>query len=99
MPLVAAGDHPERRRSDSSWAHLCGAPIPACSGTTAGRYRPGRGGDRQATSALWPIVIVTMSPDPAARAYAGRRREDGLTLSKPHARQTPDNREEGLDEK
>ena len=29
MLLVAAGDHPERLRSESSWAHLCGvAPIP-----------------------------------------------------------------------
>jgi transposase len=38
--LVAAGDHPERLRSESSWAHLCGAaPIPASSGKTAGRYR------------------------------------------------------------
>src|SRR6266496_3657823 len=28
--LVTAGDHPERLRSESSWAHLCGAaPIPA----------------------------------------------------------------------
>ena len=34
--LVAAGDHPERLRSESSWAHLCGvAPIPASSGKTA----------------------------------------------------------------
>src|SRR6516162_3824521 len=32
MLLVAAGDHPERLRSESSWAHLCGvAPIPASS--------------------------------------------------------------------
>src|SRR6266545_6119722 len=23
--LIAAGDHPERLRSESSWAHLCGA--------------------------------------------------------------------------
>ena len=29
MLLVAAGDHPERLRSESSWAHLCGvAPSP-----------------------------------------------------------------------
>ena len=28
--LVAAGDHPERLRSEAAWAHLCGvAPIPA----------------------------------------------------------------------
>jgi transposase len=31
--LVAAGDHPERLRSEAAWAHLCAvAPIPASSG-------------------------------------------------------------------
>ena len=78
MLLVAAGDHPERLRSESSWAHLCGvAPIPASSGKTAGRYRLNRGGDRQANSALWRIVIVRMSSHPATRAYAGRRTAEG----------------------
>ena len=80
MLLVAAGDHPERLRSESSWAHLCGvAPIPASSGKTAGRYRLNRGGDRQANSALWRIVIVRMNSHPATRAYAGRRSEEGLS--------------------
>jgi transposase len=78
--LVAAGDHPERLRSESSWAHLCGvAPIPASSGKTAGRYRLNRGGDRQANSALWRIVIVRMNSHPATRAYADRRSEEGLS--------------------
>jgi len=80
MLLVAAGDHPERLRSESSWAHLCGvAPIPASSGKTAGRYRLNRGGDRQANSALWRIVIVRMSSHPATRAYADRRSKEGLS--------------------
>jgi transposase len=31
--LIAAGDQPERLRSEAAWAHLCGvAPIPASSG-------------------------------------------------------------------
>jgi transposase len=78
--LVAAGDHPERLRSESSWAHLCGAaPIPASSGKTAGRYRLNRGGDRQANSALWRIVLVRMRSHPAARAYADRRSKEGLS--------------------
>jgi transposase len=78
--LVAAGDHPGRLRSESSWAHLCGvAPIPASSGKTAGRYRPDRGGDRQANSALRRIVIVRMSSHPATRAYADRRGKEGLS--------------------
>ena len=80
MLLVAAGDHPERLRSESSWAHLCGvAPIPASSGKTAGRYRLNRGGDRQANSALWRIVIVRMNSHPATRAYAERRSKEGLS--------------------
>ena len=79
MLLVAAGDHPERLRSESSWAHLCGvAPIPASSGKTAGRYRLNRGGDRQANSALWRIVIVRLRSCPATRAYADRRSKEGL---------------------
>jgi len=78
--LVAAGDHPERLRSESSWAHLCGvAPIPASSGKTAGRYRLNRGGDRQANSALWRIVIVRLRSDEATRAYADRRGKEGLS--------------------
>ena len=31
--LIAAGDHPQRLRSEAAWAHLCAvAPIPASSG-------------------------------------------------------------------
>ena len=34
--LIAAGDHPERLRSEAAWAHLCAvAPIPASSGSTS----------------------------------------------------------------
>jgi transposase len=33
--LAAAGDHPERLRSEAAWAHMCAvAPIPASSGKT-----------------------------------------------------------------
>jgi transposase len=78
--LVAAGDHPERLRSESSWAHLCGvAPIPASSGKVAGRYRLNRGGNREAGQALWRIVITRMRSHPATRAYAGRRTREGLS--------------------
>jgi transposase len=77
--LVAAGDHPERLRSESSWAHLCGvAPVPASSGKTAGRYRLNRGGDRQANSALRRVVMVRLRSCEATRAYADRRGKEGL---------------------
>jgi transposase len=77
--LIAAGDHPERLRSESSWAHLCGvAPIPASSGKVS-RHRLNRGGNREANHALWRIVITRLSSHPATRAYAGRRTKEGLS--------------------
>ena len=77
--LIAAGDHPERLRSEAAWAHLCAAaPIPASSGKTV-RHRLNPGGDRSASHALWRIVITRMSSHPPTRAYAGRRTAEGLS--------------------
>jgi transposase len=79
MLLVAAGDHPERLRSEAAWAHLCAtAPIPASSGKVT-RHRLNPGGDRQANHALWQIVITRMSSHPPTRAYAARRGKEGLS--------------------
>ena len=75
--LVAAGDHPERLRSEAAWAHLCAAaPLQASSGKVT-RYRLNPGGDRQASHALWRIVITRMSAHPPALIYAGRRTREG----------------------
>jgi hypothetical protein len=75
--LIAAGDHPERLRSEAAWAHLCAAaPIPASSGKTI-RHRLNPGGDRQANHALWRIVFTRMGSHPATRAYAERRTAEG----------------------
>jgi transposase len=75
--LVTAGDNPGRTRSEEAWAHLCGvAPIQASSGKVT-RVRLDRGGDRQANSALWVIVMVRMSADRATRAYVERRVAEG----------------------
>jgi len=77
--LVAAGDNPDRLRSEAAWAHLCGvAPIEASSGKIT-RWRLNRGGDRQANAALWRIVITRMSNDSRTRAYVARRSEEGRT--------------------
>ena len=77
--LIAAGDHPERLRSEAAWAHLCGvAPIPASSGKII-RYRLHPGGDRQAKHALWRIVITRMSSHPPTHAYVARRSKEGLS--------------------
>lgn len=77
--LVTAGDNPDRIKSESSWAHLCGvAPIQASSGKVT-RYRLNRGGDRQANAALWNIVLTRMASDPRTRAYVERRTKEGLS--------------------
>jgi transposase len=77
--LIAAGDNPERLRSESAFAHLCGvAPVPASSGKTV-RYRLNRGGDRQANYALYILAITRMAWDPDTRAYVARRTSEGKT--------------------
>jgi transposase len=77
--LVAAGDNPERLRSDAAWAHLCGvSPIQASSGKTI-RHRLNRSGDRQANHALWRIAMVRMSHEDRTREYVTRRLEEGKT--------------------
>ena len=75
--LVAAGDNPERLRSEAAWAHLCGvAPIQASSGKVT-RHRLDRGGDRNANQALWRIVMTRISCEPRSRAYMERRTKEG----------------------
>lgn len=77
--LVAAGDNPDRFRSERSWAHLCGVtPIPASSGKVT-RYRLNRGGDRNANTALYRIVLTRMSSHQETRRYVARRRAEGLS--------------------
>ena len=74
--LIAAGDNPERIRTEAGFAALCGVnPISASSGRTT-RHRLNRSGDRQANNALWTIARVRLTHDPATRAYAQRRTEE-----------------------
>jgi transposase len=78
--IIAAGDHPDRLRSEAAWAHLCGAaPIPAGSGKTTGRYRLNPGGDRQANHALWRIVFTRMRHHLPTQVYVERRLKEGKT--------------------
>ena len=75
--LVTVGDNPGRIRSEAAWAHLCGvSPIPASSGKVT-RVRLDRGGDRQANSALWGVVITRLRSDPRTQAYMERRLKEG----------------------
>jgi transposase len=76
--LVAAGDNPERLRSDAAFASLCGvSPVPASSGKT-NRYRLNRGGDRIANNALWRIVMVRLTCDERTQTYVARRTAEGM---------------------
>jgi len=75
--LVAAGDNPERLRTEAKFAHLCGSsPIEASSGLIV-RKRLNRGGDRRANEALWRIVMVRKVSDPRTRHYVERRTKEG----------------------
>ncbi len=75
--LVAAGDNPERLKSEASFAALCGvSPVQASSGKTT-RHRLNSSGNRQANHALWRIVRVRMLHDDATKSYVKRRTEQG----------------------
>src|ERR687886_1199433 len=77
--LLAAGDNPERLRTEAAFAHLCGvAPIPASSGKT-NRHRLHRGGDRAANTALHTIALSRMAWHEPTRAYVARRTAEGLS--------------------
>ena len=77
--LIAAGDNPQRMRSEASFAALCGAsPTQASSGSTI-RHRLNRGGNRQANNALWRIATTRMRCEQRTVEYAQRRQAEGKT--------------------
>lgn len=77
--LIAAGDNPDRLRSEASFAALCGVnPLEASLGKTS-RRRLNRGGDRQANFALYRIAICRLRCDARTRDYLTRRIAEGKT--------------------
>ena len=77
--MIVAGDNPDRIRSESAFAKLCGVcPIPASSGVT-NRHRLFRGGHRQANAALYRIVLVRMQWHQPTINYVVRRTRQGLS--------------------
>jgi transposase len=77
--LIAAGDNPDRLRSEASFAALCGVnPQEASSGKTT-RHRLNRGGNRQANSALYRIALSRLRWDTRTRDYLARRITEGKT--------------------
>jgi transposase len=78
--LIAAGDNAHRIRSEAAWAHLCGvAPILASSGKNQ-RHRLNRGGNRQANSAIYRIMLTRMASEETTRTYINRRTAEGKTM-------------------
>lgn len=77
--VITAGQNITRMRTEATFAKLCGvAPLPASSGKTT-RHRLNRGGDRQANSALYMIVVGRMRNHPETQAYVQRRHAEGLS--------------------
>ena len=95
--LAAAGDNPDRLRSSSSFAALCGvSPIDASSGRQR-HHRLNRYGDRQAN---WALHVDHHQPTPLAPTdpglhgpptRRGTHQEDGHALPQttPHPRSPP----------
>jgi transposase len=79
--LVAAGDNPDRIRTEAQFAHLCGtAPVSASSGKT-NRHRLNYAGNRDANNALWRIVMARMAQrHDATLTYVARRTAEGLSM-------------------
>lgn len=75
--LIAAGDNPQRLKSEAAFAHLCGvAPIAASSGKTI-RHRLNIRGNRDANRALYVIAFGRMGRDERTRAYVAKRTAEG----------------------
>ena len=82
--LVAAGDNPQRLRSEACFAMLGSSPIQASSGKTI-RHRLNRGGDRQANAALYRIVLVRLRYHQPTKDYLTRRLAEGKPRTKSSA--------------
>lgn len=90
VTLIAQSGDVRRFRNKDACARYGGiAPIPCGSGTTAGRRRLHRGGNRQINAALHRIAITKARVDPRARAYVERRSAKANHPAKPPAHQTP----------
>lgn len=75
--VIAAGQNPERLRTEGSFAALCGtSPVEASSGKHQ-RHRINQGGNRQANSALHIAVLIRAQRCAETRAYVARRTEEG----------------------
>ncbi|MDF2824476.1 MAG: transposase [Mycobacterium sp.] len=80
--LIAETANMDRFRSEAAFARYAGlAPVPQCSGSTKGRSRASRGGNRQCNTAFHRIAIVQIRLDGPGRTYYQRRLAEGDTGS------------------
>jgi transposase len=80
VTLIAQSGDVRRFRSDAAYARYGGsAPIPCGSGTSAGRHRLHRGGNRQVNACLHRIAVTQARVDPRARAFLERKIAEGQT--------------------
>jgi transposase len=77
--IITAGTNPDRLHSEAAFAALCGVSAVDASSGKQHRHRLNRGGDRQANSALYRAVIVSLRHDETTRAYMQRRLAEGKT--------------------
>lgn len=77
--VIAAGENPDRLRTEASFAALCGtSPINASSGKHRA-HRLNRGGNRQANTALHTVTLYRWRTCPETHTYITRRRTEGKT--------------------
>jgi len=76
--LISETANVDRFRNEAAFARYAGiAPVPMWSGSTEGRLRLARSGNRQCNSAIHRIAVVQIRLDGPGRAYYQRRRAEG----------------------
>ena len=76
--LISEAANVDRFPSESAFARYAGlAPVPEWSGSTNGRLRVCRSGNRQINTAIHRIAVVQLRLDCAGRDYYQRRRAEG----------------------
>lgn len=77
--VIAAGQNPERLRTEASFAALCGtSPVDASSGKQQ-HHRLNRGGNRQANAALYTVTLVRSRNHPETLTYIAKHKAQGKT--------------------
>jgi transposase len=77
--VIAAGQNPQRLKTEASFAALCGtSPVEASSGKHTA-HRLNRGGNRHANNALHTVVLHRWRTCDQTKAYIAKRRREGKT--------------------